>query len=375
MQADIIVIGAGVAGLSAAYTLAEHAHVIVLEREAFAGYHSSGRSAALLVPSLGSEVVQTITAAGAASLHEPPIGFDRPVLNHRGALWVANKHQTQDLKNLMSSTVGMAPCSPDQAVARVPILRRDWLHSAAYEDEVYDIDVHVLIEGFRRGIQARGGRFLAGHTVQAANRQSGLWRIETPQAIVSAPIVVNAAGAWADPVGQLFGAQHIGFTPMRRTAATVEAPDGLEIEDWPFIINPAEDFYVKPDAGRLLISPADETHTPPCDAQPEELDIAIGIHEAQQALDIEVRHVQASWAGLRTFAPDREFVIGFDTLAEGYFWLAGQGGVGVQTCFGAAAYASGLILNGPSSGISAIDALRDRITPARFAPAETRIES
>jgi D-arginine dehydrogenase len=188
-----------------------------------------------------------------------------------------------------------------------------------------------MLQGFLRQFRYRGGTLLANHCVSCMERTAGVWRVTAGGQLFEAPVVVNAAGAWVERVAALAGLESLGIRPLRRTALTISAPDGVDTRDWPEMVDADEDFYFKPDAGQILISPADETPTEPCDAQPEELDVATGVYRFEQATGLEIRRVNHSWAGLRTFAPDRVLVAGFDPRSEGFFWLAGQGGYGVMT--------------------------------------------
>jgi D-arginine dehydrogenase len=200
-----------------------------------------------------------------------------------------------------------------------------------YEPEAMDIDVHALHQGFLRGLKARGGRIVTDAEAHGIARAAGAWRVATPRGEFAAPILVNAAGAWADEVARLAGVPTIGLVPKRRTAFTIEPPAGMAIADWPLVVDVAESFYFKPESGRLLVSPADETPMPPCDVQPEEIDIAGAAARLEAATSIRVSRIVRKWAGLRSFVADKTPVVGFAPGADGFFWLAGQGGYGIQT--------------------------------------------
>jgi D-arginine dehydrogenase len=227
--------------------------------------------------------------------------------------------------------------------------------------------VHALQQGFLRGARAAGAVLVTNAKVSNVGHRSGVWSIALGDELVSAPVLINAAGAWADEVAELCGALPIGLQPLRRTALLVDAPDGLDIRRWPAVVDVDEMFYLKPDATRLLLSPADETPQSPGDAQPEEMDVAVGVDRMQAALDIEVRRVSRSWAGLRTFSPDRVPVLGFDPHAAGFFWCAGQGGYGIQTAPAMARIAAALVKHESlpadiaSEGLHASD-----LSPLRF---------
>lgn len=347
---DIIVIGGGIAGVSAACELAlAGAAVLLLETEDQLAYHSTGRSAALLFQNYGPPKVRRLTTAGRRFFMAPPEGFsEHPLVAPRGVLTVAPAGQEAAMASLLADGDGMAPVSLDQALAKVPLLRRDKLAAAAYEADAQDLDVHGLHGGYLKRFRAAGGRVVTRAEVLALRHEPGGWVVESKAGRFAAAVVVNAAGAWADSVAGLAGLGPLGIQPKRRTAIIVEGPgDGHDSAAWPLIIDVAHSWYCKPEAGgKLLISPADETPVPPSDVQPEELDIALAVDRFQNAVDLAVRRVEHSWAGLRSFAPDNELVIGWDPRAEGFFWLAGQGGYGIQTAPAASQLAAGLIRHG-----------------------------
>jgi D-arginine dehydrogenase len=220
---------------------------------------------------------------------------------------------------------------PAEALTRVPLLRKEYLAKAALDPAAMDIDVNGLHQGFLRGARAFGAILLTNTPVNHVERHNGLWRIASSGGDVSAPVLINAAGAWSDELAKICDVRPLGLQPLRRTALLVEPPPGTDVRNWPAVIDADEAFYFKPDAGKLLLSPADETPSVPGDAFPEELDVAIAVDRVQTALDIDIQHVSHSWAGLRTFAGDRVPVIGFDAQSRDFFWCAGQGGYGIQT--------------------------------------------
>lgn len=336
MQYDFIVIGAGIAGASIGYELARSGSVCLVEGERHPGYHSTGRSAALFAPSYGGREIRALTRASRTFFERPPGGFaEHPLLRPRGALYVARVDQRTELAAMIEGIRGsggnVARVRADAARALVPLLRRDYVADAALDSDAMDIDVDALLRGFLRGARAAGARLVTGHWVRAVERLDGAWRVDLGEEAISAPVLVNAAGAWSDEVATVCGARALGLQPLRRTALLVDLPDGVDAREWPAVIDAQEQFYFKPDAGRLLLSPADETPESPGDVQPDELDVAIGVDRVQAALDVEVRRVGHRWAGLRTFAPDRVPVVGFDADVPGLFWCAGQGGYGIQT--------------------------------------------
>ncbi|MEJ2385464.1 MAG: FAD-binding oxidoreductase [Xanthomonadales bacterium] len=252
----------------------------------------------------------------------------------------------------------------------MPAMRAGYLHGGLRDPEGGDLDVEALLQGYLRLFARRGGRLLVNHRVDALAARGGGWAVTAGSLTLSAPIVVNAAGGWAEQVGGLAGLSPLGIRPLRRTALTIDAPADVDIGDWPEMVDVDETFYFKPDAGAILVSPADETPTPPVDAQPEELDVALGVDRFERATGMDVRRVRAAWAGLRTFAPDRVFVAGFDPRAEGFFWLAGQGGYGVQSSPAMARLARRLVTGAALTGAFAgLERHVPEIAPQRLLPA------
>lgn len=336
MEYDFIVVGAGMAGASIAYELAKDARVCLVEREAQPGYHATGRSAALFAPSYGGREVRALTRASRHFFTQPPEGFvEGHLLTPRGVLYVARTEQLHTLDALIdaipASGGAIDRLDAAKALEAVPLLRSRYVAGAASDQDAMDIDVDALHQGFLRGARGRGTFVLVDAGEAAIGRSGTLWRVDLPTGTVEAPVLVNAAGAWGDQVAEACGARPLGLQALRRTALLVDPPAGVDIDGWPAVIDIDEEFYFKPDAGKLLLSPADETLVDACDVQPEELDIAIGVDRVQAALDLDVERINHSWAGLRTFAPDRAPVIGFDPDVEGLFWSVGQGGYGIQT--------------------------------------------
>jgi D-arginine dehydrogenase len=370
--ADFLVIGAGMAGASAAAHLAAVGRVILLERESQPGYHSTGRSAALFTETYGNLPVRLLTRASRGFYETRADGLaEHPILTPRGALLYAMPGQKRLLDEAWAelSPLDASIQYLDAAATRalVPVLRPDKVVAAIHEPGAMDIDVHGLHGAYLRLLRRRGGRIVTDALVLALARRGGLWNASTPAGEFAAPVVVNAAGAWADQIAGLAGLPPIGIVPKRRTALIIAAPPGIDIAGWPITIDAAETGYFKPEAGKLLVSPADETAVPPCDVQPEELDVAIAIERLTARTTIEVRHVERKWAGLRCFVADKTPVCGFDPLADGFFWLAGQGGYGIQTAEGLARSTAGLIaanrLPDDLAGLGLDPAI---LSPARF---------
>ena len=346
MRADFIVIGAGIAGAGAAHELSRHGSVIVLEGESQPGYHSTGRSAALFSEIYGNETVRALSRASREFLASPPPAFaEGSFLKRRGAMFVASNDQLDAFEMLRRApdvSQYTHELSREEARRRVPILKEEWLARVMIEEGSHDIEVHGVHQGFLRGMKERGATLFNASPVQTIMRETRSWRVVAGGHEFSAPVLVNAAGAWADEIARLAGVAPIGLEPRRRTALLIDAPEGIATEQWPMVLDVGDTFYFKPDAGRLLLSPADESPTAPCDAQPDDLDVAIAVDRFEQATSVVVRQVRHRWAGLRSFVSDRSPVIGFDPDANGFFWLAGQGGYGIQTAPAAALMAAAL---------------------------------
>jgi D-arginine dehydrogenase len=348
---DFIVIGAGIAGASAAYALAKHGRVLVLERESQPGYHTTGRSAALFTENYGNRTIRRLTIASGPFLKQPPAGFAaHPILTPRGVLMIARSDQLQTLEALYREVAHLGGpverLDEAAALALLPLLRPGYAAAALHEPDALDIDVNGLHRGFLRAAAARGGKLLSDAEVRQIGRRDGLWQLGTSAGVFTAPAVVNAAGAWADEIARLAGVNLIGLQPKRRTAFIFDGPPSLGDRVLPMCIDVEEQFYFKPEAGRFLGSLADETPSPPCDAQPEEIDLAMAVDRIERATIFQIRRLTHRWAGLRSFVADKSLVIGEAGEAKGFFWLAGQGGYGIQTSPAAGAALAGLVTTG-----------------------------
>jgi D-arginine dehydrogenase len=335
-QADFLIIGGGIAGASIGFFLAPHGRTVLLERESQPGYHSTGRSAALFLESYGTPQVRALTRASRAFFDAPPAGFtEHPLLGPRGCMLVAAPGQEDELEAhwdlLQSLTRNALRLSPDEARARVPVLRKDCLVGAVLEPGAADMDVHAIHQGYLRGLRRADGQVVCDAEVTAFARSGGDWELTTPSGRWRAPVVINAAGAWADVIASLAGVPAIGLQPKRRSAFTFAPPAGMDARAWPCLVSADESWYVKQDAGMLLGSPANADPVPPQDVQPEELDIALAIDRIQRMTTLEIRRPARAWAGLRSFVADGDLVGGFDPAAPGFFWVAAQGGYGIQT--------------------------------------------
>jgi D-arginine dehydrogenase len=372
MEVDFLVLGAGMAGAAAGYFLADQGSVAILEREDSAGYHTTGRSAALYTETYGNAAIRALTVASGRFFRAPPAGFAAaPLLRPLGLLMAAPATDRAEFQAALALGRQFAPnlreLTPREALALCPVLREDWLAYAFLEPDAMDMDVHAIHQGFLAGLRGKGGRLLTGAAPRSIARRAGRWQVETEAAGFSAKILINAAGAWADAVAAAAGVPPLGLAPLRRTVVIFDAPAGLAVDQWPMVGDVAESFYFKPESGRLLASPADETELPPQDVQPDEIDIALTAERLRLATRLEFRSVRRKWAGLRTFAPDRTLVLGPDPAAPGFVWMAGQGGYGIQTAPAAgaalAALATGKALPEElrALGLDAAQLLPDRL--------------
>ena len=376
---DFVVVGAGIAGASVAWQLAGRASVLVLERESQPGYHSTGRSAALFLEHYGPPQVQALTRASRAFYTAPPADFmPEPVLSPRGALYVARADQRAQLEAAYAEA-----CRHSQAVrwleqaellALVPCLRAEVISVGFLDENARDLDVHGLHQGFLRGLRLQGGQVRCSAEVVSLVRDAaqGCWQIDLADGErIAARHVVDAAGAWADALAALAGVAPLGLVPKRRSAFTFAAPAGVETRHWPAVMGVDDSFYFKPDAGQLLGSPANADPTTPHDVVPEEIDVATGIFHIEENTTLQIRRPSHTWAGLRSFVDDGELVIGWDAPLQagqpGFFWLAAQGGYGIQTAYAAGLLARNLLLGEAlDAGLQAqgVDALK--LSPARL---------
>ena len=353
---DIAIVGAGMAGASLAAALGSRARVLLIEAEDRPGYHATGRSAAFWTESYGGPGVQPLTTASGGFLQAG--GFLRP----RGALTIARAGQEESLERFAAgfAALGVRVEVLDRRAmeARIPGLLPGWT-LGAMEPDCSDIDVAALHQHYLAAARRAGTAAWCSAGLAAATREAGGWRLRLADGReVRCAILVDAAGAWADPVAALAGMAPLGITPLRRTIVQLRvAPTAAD--SLPLVLDLAEAFYFKPEGGRLWLSPHDETPSPPCDAAPEEIDVATAIARLEAVVDWQPERVEHSWAGLRSFAPDRLPVYGFDPADPGFFWFAGQGGFGIQTAPAAADLAARLLL-GETGG--AVD-------PAPYAPA------
>jgi D-arginine dehydrogenase len=369
-QCDIVVVGAGIAGVSVAAHLAGSRSVRVLEMENQPGFHSTGRSAAIFIDFYGNETIRALTSASRDFFSAPPAGFSEFGLIHgRSILLVARQDQLASLQAIVDATASATlydHLSSSEAAAICPILDESKFAAAVLTRSAADIDVHGLQAGYLRWLRERGGSLTTNARVIALEPRPDGWLVRLEEEEILAGVIVNAAGAWAAQIGALAGARDLGLVPLRRSAALVDPPDGLSPATWPAVMDIDEQFYMKPEAGLLMISPADETPDRPCDVQPEELDIAVAVDRVEAITRLQIRRIRHKWAGLRSFVADRSPVVGFDPFAPNFFWLAALGGYGIQTAPGLSRVAAEILLGTDRRDALARLGLRpDALSPAR----------
>ena len=370
---DFVIIGAGIAGASMGWELAGQRRVLLLERESQPGYHTTGRSAALYSATYGTANIRALTRASRAFYDAPPPEFGTsPILTPRGVVYLAGPDQLDLLDaayaEILPLNPGVRRLTRDELLAELPCLRPEAVAAGMSEPGAADIDVHALHQGYLRGLRQRGGAIRCHAEVTGLQRQDDGWRVTLAGGeAITAGAVVNAAGAWADVVAALAGVPPIGLEPRRRTAFTFPVPAGMDASGWPAVIGIDESYYFKPDAGQLLGSPANADPVAPHDVVPEELDVALGIHRIEQVTSFQIRRPSHSWAGLRSFVADGDLVIGWDNHVPRFFWLAAQGGYGIQSAAGAALLARQLALDEPlSASLVEEGVTRDALSPARL---------
>lgn len=368
---DIVVVGAGIAGASAAYELAADRRTLLLERESVPGYHATGRSAAIFLETYGNAVVRALTAASRAFLEAPPPGFSATSLvQPRGSIFVADRSTVQTLRDHYAAIARPTTARWLEGAALhdlVPVLRPEVWCAGIYEPDALDIDVNALHQGFLSGFRIRGGVLQTDAELTAARWNGGRWDVETRRGSVTADLLVDAAGAWADDVAALANVTSLRALPLRRTAITVDAPP--DVMNWPYVGDLAETFYFKPEGGRLMATPCDESALPPCDVQPDELDVAFTVQRLQGATTLSVARIYSRRAGFRTFVADRSPVAGFDTAMPSFFWLVGQGGYGIQTSPALASLTRSLIVEDRvPDRLLALGISRHAIGPGRLEP-------
>jgi D-arginine dehydrogenase len=364
---EIIVVGGGIAGLSAAAALSRHAKVTVIEAEEQIGFHSSGRSATMVHYALGDRLVRALTLASRPFFEAPPEGFTETPIGHRMPVLVHAREDERAALDALDAEISrfaeVERLDADGVHQLCPLLREDARYGIADANGIR-LDPNALLQGNLRQLRSRGGELRTGERVARIERRAGTWSITAESGErFSAPILVNAAGSWADSVAKLAGVRPLGLQPKRRTIITFDAPPGTDLARLPFTKTIGDELYFAPESGRLFASPMDEVPSEPCDAQPDEYEVALAAHRMEERTTVEVRRVHSKWAGLRTFTPDRRPAAGFAPDAEGFFWLAGQGGFGLQTSPAMAAIVESLIAGTPWP---VPDVTSDELGPGRF---------
>jgi len=367
--ADIVIVGGGIAGLSAGWALSDRASVVVLETETTVASQASGRSAAVISQTYGPPGVCALATASRPFLTDPPRSFTGvPLLGPKGMLWVSHTPGSLGAVAATARRLGVTTqrLSATQAQALVPVMRREWIGDAMFEPNVMSIDVAALIDGFRSGLTSRGGLIRTANEAVAFERSRESWKVTTGDRSIGCDLVINAAGAWADEVAGRAGVMPLGLVPMRRTAFLFPAGhDGAR--SWPLVMDADGGFYFEPEGDCLLASPADETPTHAHDARPDEMAMAMATDALAAASTLVVKGVRRSWAGLRTFASDRLPVVGFDPDMPGFFWLAAQGGAGIKTSPALAALTRALVLGEePPEEFGPVGLDPESLNPARL---------
>lgn len=349
ITSDFLVVGGGIAGSSAAASLASHGHTVMIEAEPAFGYHSSGRSATYYHYGIGNPTVHGLTAFSLGHFAAASInGIARSKLSP--ALFIATSDMIGELEALEQRmglfSDGLERMQEEDIRAQVPVLRCGGQDVVAgvVDHAARRLDSEVLLQEYRALLRRAGGDAISGARAASIRRVGGTWEVTTQKGErFAAPVLINAAGAWCDEVARMAGVPPLRLRPLRRTMISIDLPDGTDARPWPFTKTAVDDFYMLPESGRLLACPVDEIPSAPADAQPEEYDVALAASKLEQYTTLTVRRIAARWAGLRTFTADRVPVAGFDPAADGFFWLAGQGGYGLQTAPAMAAITEALV--------------------------------
>lgn len=363
---DVIIIGAGIAGASLASELSNTHKVTLLEREDHAGYHATGRSAAIFLPSYGPPVIQALTRASSDFFHHTPHDFcETPLLSDRSTLMICKEGDDDHIKEALDA--GMSDISSAEAVQRLSCLNVEIYPKALVDDGTSDIDVDVLLHAHLKKAKQNGVKLVKQAEVTKIEKPNANWQVTAGGQIFQAPTIVNAAGAWGDEIAKLAGLDSVGLQPKRRSAALIDVSSKWDIDNWPLTVGAGNTFYFRPMGGKLMISPADETVVEPHDAWADDMALAEAMELFQEATGFEVTHVEHTWAGLRTFAPDGDPVVGFDGTNEGFFWLTGQGGYGIQTSPALSRLAAALIKHEEiPADIASFGVTLNALTPSRF---------
>ena len=374
MRKRVGVVGGGIAGASAAYHLLKadrSLEIILVEAEDQLGYHTTGRSAALLLENDGTESTRSIVQASVDFLLNPPEGLTENVfVRPRDVMHIATFEQSASVDRFLEeNSNGRIPTkeiSKSEAKKRFPALREQGLDRVVVDEGAGDIDVHCLHQAYLNNFRKNGGQIKPSTRIDSATRNGDHWNLETKMGDIPVDLIVNAAGAWGDQVAIRAGVEPVGLQPRRRTAFTVNSSEP-NIQKWGMIADIDLQFYCKPDGQQLLCSLAEENPSEPCDAKHDEADVALAIERINAATTLDIRSVQTAWTGLRTFAPDRSMVIGPDTTDDSFFWCVGQGGTGIMTSPGVGRLLADLFTAGkPSEHFYKTGLKNEDIFPKRF---------
>ena len=366
---DFVVIGGGIVGASAAFHLASHGRVCVLEQESAVGYHSTGRSAALFTQNYGTPLIQRLTVLARGFLEAPPAGFsDHELLVPRGMMYIGGREHARELAQALRDGQAMVPSirplTQNEVLALCPVLRPDVAVGGVYEPDAMDIDVDGLLQGYLRGVRRAQGVVITNAQVDGIARGDSEWQLSAGGRSFVTRIIINAAGAWCDDIARRAGVHEIGLVPKRRTAITLDPPPGTDIHRWPMVHHIDDSFYFKPEAGRILACPVDATPSPAGDVQPDEYDIAVTADRIERATTLKVERIFRKWAGLRSFVRDGDPVIGEEPTAPGFFWAAALGGYGVMTSPAVGQAIASLAVTGGVAAAMGLDARK--LGPARL---------
>jgi D-arginine dehydrogenase len=365
---DFLVVGAGIAGASIAAHLAKTHSVLLVDMEERAGYHTTSRSAASYEPNYGPVPMLALTRASHDFFMQPPPGFaEAAVFTPRGSLFLEAEGQADKTEYLLSKSSGLTELSMAQTRELFPVLKPDYAKRSFLDGMTGDLDVDLLHRGYLRMLKECGGKVMLSAPLQLGEYSGSAWNIRCGGTDITATVIVNAAGAWGDVVAKLCGVTPVGLTPKRRSIGVIPMPADVDFARWPMVTDIGETWYAKPQSGKMIVSSADATPVQPHDAYADDMAIAEGIDRMMAATTIEVERLEHSWGGLRTFAPDGSPVIGFDPPTEGFFWLVGQGGYGIQSAPGLSAMAADMARGLPiSQAIIDLGLNRADIAPERL---------
>ena len=365
---DIIVIGAGIAGVSVAAHLAWKKKVLILEMEDRPAYHTTGRSAATYEPNYGPPPMLAFTRASKAFFDQPPKGFaESPLITPRNSLFLEAEGQSMATERLLANGDSLDEISESETRALYPILRDGYAKRSFLDRFTADMDVDLIHRGYLRQFKELGGQLVVAAAADEFTRSDGQWEVTTSAGVFAAPVIVNAAGAWGDVVATRAGAKPMHLTPKRRSIGIVPLSIETDFSAWPMVTDVGETWYAKPQSGKLMVSSADATPVEPHDAYADDLAVAEGIERLMTATTLVIDRLEHSWGGLRTFAPDGCPVIGYDPHTEGFFWLVGQGGYGIQSCPALSESAAAILLNDKLPAAVLDHGLNlDDIAPERF---------